>query len=139
MEQVTDLLPHREPFLFVDKIISQEENKIITERKIKADEFFFKGHYPGNPIMPGVLLCEAMYQSGALLMAKLVSKDGIKGTPVVTRSNNIKYKRMVKPGDLLCIEVEFIEKMGPAYSFKGLIRVEGKVVVSGEFICAIVA
>ena len=67
MKDLKDLIPHREPFLFVDRVLEQSENTIKAERVVKDDEFYFKGHYPGNPILPGVLLCEAMFQAGAIL------------------------------------------------------------------------
>ena len=138
MNDIKDLIPHREPFLFVDKVVEQTVNCITVERKVSDDEFFFKGHYPGNPIFPGVLLCEAMFQAGAILMSSVSDiSDG--GVPVVTRADKVKFKKIVKPGDVLTIVAEFTEKMGPAYCFRGKTTVDGKVVASCEFMCALVA
>jgi len=138
VRDIKDLIPHREPFLFADRIVEQTEGSIIVERKIREDEFYFKGHYPGNPILPGVLLCEAMFQAGAILMSSIADLSA-GGVPVVTRADRVKFKKIVKPGDVLTISVEFTEKMGPAYCFKGRTMVEGKISSSCEFMCALVS
>jgi len=119
-------------------VLEHSDNKIKAERIVRADEVYFKGHYPGNPILPGVLLCEAMFQTGAILMLSIADLSS-GGVPVVTRADKSKFKKIVKPGDVLTILVEFIEKMGPAYCFKGKIMVGGKVSSSCEFMCALVS
>ncbi|MFG1591470.1 3-hydroxyacyl-ACP dehydratase FabZ [Halobacteriovorax sp. CON-3] len=129
---VKDLIPQREPFLFVDKIVEREGNKIVTSYQVTGDEDFFKGHFPGNPIMPGVLLQEALFQSGACLMAAGV--DG--GLGVVAKVSNAKFKNMVRPGDELVMEVELTEQISNAFYFKGKTKVAGKAVLSIEFTCA---
>jgi 3-hydroxyacyl-[acyl-carrier-protein] dehydratase len=131
-EEIKKLIPQREPFLFVDKIISKENNKIQTSLKLTGDEDFFKGHFPGNPIMPGVLLQEAIFQTGALLM----SGDENGGLGVVTRVQNAKFKNMVKPMDELIMEVELVEKISNASYMKGKSSVNGKIVLSIEFAVA---
>ncbi|EPZ51016.1 FabA-like domain protein [Bacteriovorax sp. BAL6_X] len=129
---VKDLIPQRAPFLFVDKIIEREGNKIVTSYQVTGDEDFFKGHFPGNPIMPGVLLQEALFQSGACLMA--TGSDG--GLGVVAKVSNAKFKNMVRPGDELVMEVELTEQISNAFYFKGKTKVAGKMVLSIEFTCA---
>ena len=129
---VKDLIPQRAPFLFVNKITSLDDNKITTTLFLSGEEDFFKGHFPGNPIMPGVLLQEALFQSGAALMA---GKDS-KGLGVVTRVQNAKFKNMVRPGDTLEMEVELIESISNASYMKGSTRVNGKVVLVLEFTVA---
>ena len=147
--EIEKLLPHREPFLYVYRIESVEDNTIVTRWRVKEKEFFFKGHYPGNPITPGVIICEAMFQSGALLMASLLEdeyadkmdQDEIEAgrrVPVVTRVNNVRFKKMVKPGDTLVMTVIFTEKVGSVYCFKGRARVDGKLAASCDFICTMV-
>ncbi len=136
MSEVTKYIPHRPPFLFVDEIIETSYDRIVTRKKIDADEEFFKGHYPGNPIMPGVLLCEAIFQSGAILIAKNIGGE-IDGTPVLTRINNAKFKNMVKPGDLVTIEVNLKEKLSNAFFMRGKASVDGKVAVIVEFACCL--
>jgi 3-hydroxyacyl-[acyl-carrier-protein] dehydratase len=129
---ITDLIPQRAPFLFVDKIIARDENKIKTTLKVTGEEDFFKGHFPGNPIMPGVLLQEALFQTGAALMA---GKAG-GGLGVVTRVQNAKFKNMVRPGDELEMEVELTESISNAHYMKGTTKVAGKTILVIEFAVA---
>jgi len=123
--------------LFVDKVVELTETAITAERKIRAEEFYFKGHYPDNPILPGVLLCESMFQAGAVLMAAVADMPN-GGVPVVTRADRVKFKKMVKPGDVLVIHVIYSEKMGPAYCFKGTVTVDGKTAAACDFMCTLV-
>lgn len=130
---ITELIPQRPPFLFVDEVINFEDKKIKTSLKLSGAEDFFKGHFPGNPIMPGVLLQEALFQSGAALMALL---DNQAGLGVVTRVQNAKFKQMVKPGDQLEMEVELVESLANAHFMKGITKVNGKSVLLLEFTVA---
>ncbi|MDD2714686.1 MAG: 3-hydroxyacyl-ACP dehydratase FabZ [Candidatus Wallbacteria bacterium] len=134
---MTDILPHRPPFLFIDEIVSATDTFILAKRKIRADEFFFQGHYPGNPVLPGVLLCEAMFQAGAALLA-LKLPEMPEGIPAVTRVNNVKFKKLVRPGDELQIEAQFLEKIANAYLFKGKIRVGETIAAACDFTCTVV-
>ncbi len=129
---ILDLIPQRPPFLFVDKIIDRLENKITTTLKLTGNEDFFKGHFPGNPIMPGVLLQEALFQSGAALMAGRAGG----GLGVVTRVQNAKFKNMVRPGDELVMDVELTESISNAHYMKGTTKVDGKTVLVIEFAVA---
>ena len=139
LEEVVDLIPHREPFLWVDKIVSFGGDSIVTEKKIPVKLDLFKGHYPGNPIMPGVLLCEAIFQSGALLMAKQQDTGvaPLEGIPVLTRINSAKFKRTVLPGDTVQINVRITDSLSSVYFFKGTMKVGGKVAVQAEFACTV--
>jgi 3-hydroxyacyl-[acyl-carrier-protein] dehydratase len=132
MEQILKAIPHRPPFLFVDKVVELTETKIKATKEISHDEPFFRGHYPGNPIMPGVLICESIFQTGAILLSSIIGYIG-DGIPVLTRINNAKFKNMVKPGDLLDIEAELVEKVSNAFFLKGSASVAGKTVVTVEF------
>ena len=136
-ERVLQAIPHRPPFLFVDNIIGITDTKINATKTINPDEDFFKGHYPGNPIMPGVLICESIFQTGAILLSKLIGYEG-GGTPVLTRINGAKFKNMVKPGTLLELEAEIVEKVSNAYFMKGNAKSEGKTVVTVEFAVSLV-
>ncbi len=133
IEEIKALIPQREPFLFVDEIISRGERSIETKRTFNEQEDFFKGHFPGNPIVPGVILQEAMFQSGALLMAQGSSA----GLGVVSRVNGAKFKSMVRPGDTLHMQVELVDQAANAYYFKGRATVNGKVALAIEFACAL--
>ena len=129
---ILELIPQRPPFLFVDKVVDRTENSIKTTLKVTGEEDFFKGHFPGNPIMPGVLLQEALFQSGAALMAGRAGG----GLGVVTRVQNAKFKNMVRPGDVLDMEVELTESISNAHYMKGTTKVAGKTVLVIEFAVA---
>jgi len=132
MEEVLNAIPHRPPFLFVDRIVEISGTKIKTAKEIKPDEPVFAGHYPGQPIMPGALICESIFQTGAILLSKMMGSIG-EGIPVLTRINNAKFKSIVKPGNTLDIEAELVEKVSNAYFMKGKASVAGKTSVTVEF------
>jgi len=132
MDEVLRAIPHRPPFLFVDQVVEMTEKKIKAVRKMDPEEAFFKGHYPGYPIMPGVLVCEAIFQTGAILLSRIMTDVG-EGVPVLGRINNAKFKQMVKPGDTLELEAELVERMGTAYFLKGRASVRGKTAVTVEY------
>ncbi len=138
LPRVTDLIPHRPPFLFVDEIVGHEPGKrMVTRRTFRPEEDFYRGHYPGNPITPGVVLCEACYQTGALLIAAGLG-EGITGIPVLTRSNNAKFKGMVRPGDTIEVEVSLTERISNAWFMNGTVRSGGKVALRLEFAVSLV-
>lgn len=138
--KVTDLIPHRPPFLWVDSMIEYEQSTLTTKKYIPEDLDVFKGHYPDHPILPGVLLCEALFQTGALLIALLLKDsdddyDG--GVPVLTRIEGIKFKRPVGPGDTIQMKVFLKETVGGAWFLKGTLRVKEKVAVQVNFACTL--
>jgi 3-hydroxyacyl-[acyl-carrier-protein] dehydratase len=137
MEDVLNAIPHRPPFLFVDKITELTENKIKTTKMISPDEPFFKGHYPGNPLMPGVLICESIFQTGAILLSNIIS-DISDGIPVLTRIQSAKFKNIVRPGATLEMEAEIVEKVSNAFFLKGKASVDGKTAVTVEFAVSLV-
>ena len=132
MEEILNAIPHRPPFLFVDRIVELSGTKIRTTKEIRPDEPVFEGHYPGQPIMPGALICESIFQTGAVLLSKMMGGVG-KGVPVLTRINNAKFKSIVKPGSTLDIEAELVEKVSNAYYMKGKASVAGRTSVTVEF------
>ena len=131
--EIKEFIPQRMPFLFIDKIIEINSDKILTSYFIRGDEYFLKGHFPDNPIMPGVILQEALFQSGAALMGKNGRTNEL---GVVTKVTNARFKQLVKPKDELIMEVILNEQLGNAYFFKGKTRVKEKVILSLEFTCA---
>ena len=136
--EIYESIPHRPPFLWIDRVISYDSRTIITEKFIPPDLDVFQGHYPGYPLMPGVLLCEAVFQTGALFMAKTLldpeetKKAGPKA-PVLTRIKGAKFKREVKPGDTIRIYVTLDENIGNAWFFKGKVLVKDKTAVKVTF------
>jgi 3-hydroxyacyl-[acyl-carrier-protein] dehydratase len=140
LKEILALIPHRPPFLWVDRIIACAETWIITEKDISADLDIFQGHYPGNPIMPGVILCESIFQSGALLMAKRnipLPQEELQ-FPVLTRIGGVKFKKPVFPGDTVQIKVTLTESIAHACFFRGTLKVAEKVAVIVDFVCAMV-
>ena len=138
LETILNNIPQREPFLFIENIVEQNENSITTSQKLTGQEDFFRGHFPGRPVFPGVLMCEAVFQTGALLMSLKGTGAEPNKTAVVTRIQNAKFKNMAKPGDELFITVEFVEMLANAAYMKGKIKANDKLVMSIEFACALV-
>jgi 3-hydroxyacyl-[acyl-carrier-protein] dehydratase len=131
-------IPHRPPFLWLDQIIELSSDTIRAETTISKELDVFKGHYPDYPIMPGVLLCEAVFQAGALLIAETLHATPERtGIPVLTRILGAKFKREVRPGDCIEITAALKEQVGPAWFLKGSVQVAGKTAVQVEFACAL--
>jgi 3-hydroxyacyl-[acyl-carrier-protein] dehydratase len=140
MEDIYKTIPHRPPFLFIDRIIEVTAEGAVAERLIREEEPHFAGHYPGNPLMPGVLLCEAVFQTAAVYMMRRFSTEvGTEGakTPVLARIQEAKFKQMVRPGDLIRIETTYIETLSKFHFMKGKVLVEGKVAVALGFALAL--
>lgn len=133
-QQILDAIPHRDPFLLVDEIVEWEEKRIVCTKTFSGEEEFFAGHYPGFPLVPGVLLCEATMQCGAILLSRHL--EGLEGkVPVATRMNDVRFKRMVRPKETFRMEVELTERLADAFFLKGKVTVEGKLAVRFEFAC----
>lgn len=135
-DKILDAIPHRPPFLFIDKIIEMDESKIVAEKKVSPDLDFFKGHYPDFPVMPGVLTLESVFQAGAVLLSQHVG-DEESGVPVLTRIKDAKFKKMVRPGDTLTLEARIDESIKSVFYMKGSARVDGELVASVSFTCAL--
>ena len=129
-------IPHRPPFLFVDRVLEEYEDTIKTEKRVDPEEPFFAGHYPGNPIMPGVLIFVSIFQAGAIMMGKRIANKG--RIPVLTRVNNIKLKHAVHPGDTMQIEVTLKDLVSNAAYMTGKATVNGKTAVTLEFTAMLV-
>jgi beta-hydroxyacyl-ACP dehydratase FabZ len=128
--EILNLLPHRYPFLLVDKILEQEENKIVGVKNVTINEPFFQGHFPGHPIMPGVLIIEAMAQTGGVL---IFSKEENKGEiPLFAAIDKAKFKKPVYPGDQLIIKVEILKMLRGVAKAKAEAYVDGNLVAEAE-------
>lgn len=140
MSAVTDFIPHRPPFLFVDAIVAESAEGLTARRTWRAEEDFYKGHYPGAPITPGVLLCEAVFQTGALFMAKQALAAGAKpgeGVPLLAKISDVRFRNPVYPGDEILIEVKKKEAMGGFTMMAGAIKkADGTRVLTVEFAVA---
>jgi 3-hydroxyacyl-[acyl-carrier-protein] dehydratase len=136
---ITALIPHRPPFLWIDRIISYEKGTMITEKDIPEDLDIFKGHYPEHPILPGVILCEALFQTGALLIARMLqdAPETQHGIPVLTRIGVARFRRPVGPGSTIRMQVHLKEKVAGSWFLKGILRVKEKIAVQVDFSCTL--
>jgi beta-hydroxyacyl-ACP dehydratase FabZ len=131
------ILPHRYPFLLVDRVDSLTEDKILARKMVTLNEPFFQGHFPGNPIMPGVLIIEALAQAGALLAAPQVGFDPTRQAIYFMAIDKVKFRRPVVPGDALILEVVPLRKGGSVWKMRGVARVGDAIAAEAEFIAAI--
>lgn len=134
LEKILAAIPHRPPFLFLDEIVEQSADRIVCRKTFSPDEAFYQGHYPQFPLTPGVLLCEAVLQAGAVLLAQQAGDAG--AFPVATRMNDVKFKRIVKPRETVTIEVSVSERLADAFFMTGKVTVEGKLAARLDFACA---
>lgn len=140
-DAILKTIPHRPPFLFLDKIVEHTSEKLIAERTLRANEAFFEGHYPGNPITPGVLLCEAVFQAGAVFLVKHLEAEGASSeglTPILSRIREARFKQMVKPGETITIEVAHKETVQKFHFMSGKVSKGGKTVLTIEYALALV-
>ncbi len=134
LAEIHAAIPHRPPFLLVDEIVLRAVDKIVCRKHFTGDEWFFTGHYPDFPLVPGVLLCEAALQAGAILLSG-DSNAKLDGMPVVTRMNEIRFKQMVRPGDTIELQVELRERLANAFFFDAKVTCNGNSAVRLEFTC----
>jgi 3-hydroxyacyl-[acyl-carrier-protein] dehydratase len=140
-QEILATIPHRPPFLFIDEIKEVRTDGATCTRTFRADEPFYSGHYPGNPITPGVLLCESVFQTAAIYLTKKLQAEGVTSadkTPVLCRIEEAKFKGMVKPGDTVTIEVKHVETLQQFHFLTGSVRLDGKVVLTIRFALALV-
>jgi 3-hydroxyacyl-[acyl-carrier-protein] dehydratase len=135
VDDVKKYIPHRPPFLFVDEVISATEESLTAQRRVRPDEDFFQGHYPGNPIMPGVLIAESVFQAGAIHLVNTLNSDVMRSNavPVLVRIRDARFRQAVRPGDVLTIEVRLKERMGKFYFMHGRVTSEGRRVLTIDF------
>ena len=136
--EIERLLPHRYPFLLVDRVVEfQKDKRVLAYKNVTCNEPFFTGHFPGHPVMPGVLVIEALAQAGGLLTQ--LSRDPGAGdgqTFYLVKVDNAKFSRMVVPGDRLELDVELRRRIRNMAQYVGIARVDGEQVACAEILCA---
>jgi beta-hydroxyacyl-ACP dehydratase FabZ len=138
VRQILEMLPHRYPFLLVDRILEVEgTRKIVGLKNVSINEPFFQGHFPGHPIMPGVLIVEAMAQTGGMLLMDQV-QDRDKKVVYFMALDNVKFRKPVVPGDQLRMEVEMLQFRGKVARMKGTALVDGQVTTEAEMMACVV-
>jgi 3-hydroxyacyl-[acyl-carrier-protein] dehydratase len=136
IKEIQEIIPHRYPFLLVDRIVEIEEGKrAVGIKNVTANEPFFQGHFPGYPVMPGVLIAEALAQVAAVAMLKLEANRGKIG--FYAGIDNFRFRRQVVPGDQLRLEVEFTKLRGQIAKAKGIATVDGEIAAEGEMMFAL--
>ncbi|MBL8814478.1 MAG: beta-hydroxyacyl-ACP dehydratase [Planctomyces sp.] len=133
-EEIESCIPHRDPFLWLDEVTEITATHIVARKFLSPDLPVFQGHYPSLPIFPGVLQCEACFQAAAVLISRIVV-TGNGEVPVVTRLNNVQFRRMIRPGETIELHAELTERLQNAFYLKGKVTVGGKVTARLEFVC----
>lgn len=142
-EDILRALPHRPPFLFIDEILDLTDAGITARRTLRAEEPHFAGHYPGNPIMPGVLTCEAVFQAAAIYLVsrtEMSDTDAPAGglTPVLARIKEARFKALARPGDELLVCASYSEALGQFHFLKGKVTCGGRTVLTISFALALI-
>ena len=135
IEKIMEHLPHRYPFLLVDRVESYVANSnLIAVKNVTASENYFEGHFPGKPIMPGVLIIESLAQATGLLISLSENNQKVDGLYYLLGINNARFKRMVVPGDVLTLEVTMLRKIRDVYKFSAMACVAGDEVATAEIL-----
>jgi 3-hydroxyacyl-[acyl-carrier-protein] dehydratase len=139
VQEIQKLLPHRYPFLLVDRVVSIDPGKTLRAYKnVSVNEPFFEGHFPGHPVMPGVLVLEALAQASAILAYRSTGFDPTQKVTYLMAIDGAKFRRPTVPGDRLELEVEVLRFKGSILKTRGVAKVDGEVVAEGEFLATVV-
>ena len=138
IERIQTLLPHSYPFLLVDRVLELERNKrILAIKNVTVNEPFFQGHFPGRPIMPGVLILEAMAQAGGILAFETIEEDINDRAVYFMGIDKAKFRRVVVPGDQIVLEAIIVKRRGVYWSFQSYARVEDNIVAEAKMLAAL--
>ncbi len=132
--EIQALLPHRYPFLLVDRVVEVGPDKIVALKNVSMNEPFFQGHFPGHPVMPGVLIIEALAQAGAVLAARATNFDPATHVVYFMALDKVKFRKPVVPGDQLMLEVVPLRKGGAVWKMRGEAKVAGATVAEAEML-----
>ncbi len=133
IKEIMKFVPHRYPFLLIDRVLEFEaDTKVVTKKNVTINEGMFQGHFPGEPVFPGVLMIENMAQSGCFLLAKSAGELDDSKVYYLGKVNKVSFRKPVTPGDTMETTVEITTKVGPMAMVKATIRVEGKLVAKAE-------
>lgn len=136
IDEIQEILPHRYPMLLVDRILEVSERRVVGLKNVTANEFFFQGHFPGYPIMPGVLVVEAMAQCGGVLALR--SKEDRERKVVLFASiDNCRFRSPVRPGDQLRLELDIVRKRGSVIKMQGRAFVDGRLAAEAVLMCSL--
>ena len=137
IDRIKKILPHREPMLFIDEVLESSEDHITALRTLRADEPFFAGHFPGNPVFPGVLQVETLAQAGALLASAKTGYDDV--WALLTGVDKTRFRNIIRAGDTLHIEASVIQQHGRLWRFAGKITVNGIIATETELTCMVLS
>jgi 3-hydroxyacyl-[acyl-carrier-protein] dehydratase len=137
IEEIQQRLPHRFPFLLVDRVLEVVPGKsVVALKNVSANEAFFVGHFPGHPVMPGVLVLEALAQAGGVLAWESVSDEDRIWILYLVGIDNVRFKQPVRPGDQLMLKVELVQRKRNLWRYKARAEVDGKLVAEADFLMA---
>jgi 3-hydroxyacyl-[acyl-carrier-protein] dehydratase len=133
VEEIKKILPHRPPFLFVDEVLEISDQRIVAKRHIRGDEYFFPGHFPDEPIMPGVLIVEAIAQAGGVMLLRKYEN----AIPLFMGIDKARFRKIVKPGDELILEVRVLQERGKVVKISGTAKVKEEIVCEATIMAGI--
>lgn len=136
IDAIKKILPHRYPFLLVDRILEMDDERVVGIKNVSVNEPFFVGHYPHYPVMPGVLIIEAMAQTaGVLVLSQLADRDN--KVVLLVSVEEAKFRKPVRPGDQLHIEMKYIKRKATVAKMQGIVMVDGAPVAEAIMMCAL--
>lgn len=137
IREILNNLPHRYPFILVDRVVSiKESENLVAIKNVTMNEPFFQGHFPGNPVMPGVLILEALAQASSIFAVASGAKVGKNAVQVFAAIDNVRFKRIVEPGDQLELRIEYLKHRNDVWKIKGLALVDDEIACSADLTSA---